>query len=91
MVADVSVMPYDLPVLKLSSAAGHLFMDKMYYDTVDKLQKMGVAWEYIQGWTGGYLGNPKREEQRISEAYLAGYQDGQNKNTKNAKAWKPKQ
>lgn len=48
----------------------------MYYETVDKLEKMGVDREYIQGWIGGYLGNPKREEQRLTEAYEAGYEDG---------------
>jgi len=48
----------------------------MYYETVDKLEKMGVDRDYIQGWIGGYLGNPKREEQRVTEAYEAGYQDG---------------
>lgn len=48
----------------------------MYYETVDKLEKMGVDKDYIQGWIGGYLGNPKREEQRVTEAYEAGYEDG---------------
>ena len=48
----------------------------MYYETVDKLEKMGVDKDYIQGWVGGYLGNPKREEQRLTEAYEAGYEDG---------------
>jgi hypothetical protein len=66
-------------------------MDKMYYETVGKLQKMGIDWEYIQGWVGGYLGNPRREEQRTSEAYAAGYEDGQNKNTANADNWKSTQ
>ncbi len=65
-------------------------MDKMYYETVDKLEKMGVDWEYVQGWMGGYLGNPKREEQRLTDAYNAGYEDGQNKNVNNAESWKPK-
>lgn len=48
----------------------------MYYETVDKLEKMGVDREYIQGWIGGYLRNPKREEQRLTEAYVVGYEDG---------------
>lgn len=64
-------------------------MDKMYYETVDKLE-MGIDWEYVQGWMGGYLRNPKREEQRLTDAYNAGYEDGQNKNVNNAKSWKPK-
>jgi len=48
----------------------------MYYETIDKLEKMGVDREYLQGWAGGFLGNPKREEQRVTEAYEAGYEDG---------------
>jgi hypothetical protein len=48
----------------------------MYYETVDKLEKMGVDREYIQGWIGGFLGNPKREEQRLTDAYEVGYEDG---------------
>ena len=62
--------------------------DNFYYETIDKLEKMNVEWEYIQGWIGGYLGNPEREEQRITEAYTAGYADGQNKEITQADAWK---
>jgi hypothetical protein len=63
-------------------------MDKMYYETIDKLEKAGVNNEYIQGWSGGYLANPKREEQRVTEAYAAGYEDGQSKATTNAEKYK---
>ena len=63
-------------------------MDKQYYETVDKLEKMGVARDYIQGWIGGYLDNPKREEQRLNEAYNAGYEDGQSKQMSNAEKFK---
>lgn len=63
-------------------------MDKTYYDTVDQLEKAGVSREYILGWMGGYLGNPDREEQRVTEAYTAGYEDAQNGNTDNADAHK---
>jgi hypothetical protein len=63
-------------------------MDKTYYDTVDQLEKMGVEREYIQGWVGGYLRNPKREEQRITDAYNAGYEDGNNRNIEHAPDWK---
>lgn len=62
----------------------------MYYKTIDELQTMDVDQEYIQGWAGGYLGNPKREEQRLTDAYNAGYEDGQSKNTSNAGSWKRK-
>ena len=63
-------------------------MDKFYYETIDNLEKMNIEREYIQGWIGGYLGNPVREEQRVTEAYTAGYTDGQNKETTQADAWK---
>ena len=63
-------------------------MDQMYYDTIDRLEKMGVDREYIQGWIGGFLGNPLREEQRITEAYTAGYEDGSEKEISNAQSWK---
>ena len=56
----------------------------MYYQTIDKLEKMGVDKEYIQGWVGGYLGNPQREEQRLTEAYEMGYKDGTNKEISSA-------
>ncbi|KAA3621099.1 MAG: hypothetical protein DWQ08_14575 [Proteobacteria bacterium] len=59
-------------------------MNTTYYETVDKLEKMGVDKEYIQGWIGGYFGNPQREEQRVTEAYTAGYEDGQNHKTESA-------
>lgn len=63
-------------------------MDKEYYETIDKLEKMGVDREYIQGWIGGYLENPKREEQRITEAYEAGYEDGAAKEINGAERFK---
>jgi hypothetical protein len=63
-------------------------MDKIYYETMDKLEKLGIDREYIQGWAGGYLGNPKREEQRLTDAYNAGYEDGQHKRIDNAQSWK---
>lgn len=62
-------------------------MDQTYYDTISKLEEMGADPEYIQGWIGGFLHNPKREEQRITEAYEAGYEDGENKNIDNAQNW----
>ncbi len=62
-------------------------MDKTYYETVDKMEKAGVDSEYINGWASGYLHNPKREEQRITDPYLAGYEDGWNKNTDHMQDW----
>ena len=63
-------------------------MNMGYYETIDKLEKMGVNPDYLQGWVGGFLGNPQREEQRVTEAYSAGYEDGQNKTIDSAADWK---
>lgn len=56
-------------------------MDQTYYDTVSQMEKDGINAEYMDGWMSGYLRNPKREEQRINDAYEAGYADGENKTT----------
>jgi len=58
-----------------------------YRDATNKMEQMGVDPEYILGWQAGYLGHPKREEQRITEAYEAGYTDGEEKNTSNFEKW----
>ncbi len=62
-------------------------MNKEYYDAVTKMEEMGVDPEYIQGWEGGYVHNPKREEQRLTEAYEAGYEDGRARTTENFDKW----
>lgn len=62
-------------------------MNKAYYEAVDKMEKMGVEPEYIVGWQGGYLLMPEREEQRVTEAYEAGYADGKEKNADNFEQW----
>jgi hypothetical protein len=62
-------------------------MNKLYYDAVTQMEQMGVDDEYIQGWQCGFLQNPKREEQRLTEAYEAGYADGEEKNTDNFGDW----
>ncbi len=62
-------------------------MNQTYYDMVTKMEAAGVDPEYIQGWQGGFLINPKREEQRLTEAYEAGYEDGAAKNMDNYKNW----
>ena len=28
-------------------------MNTVYYETIDKLEKMGVNPDYVQGWAGG--------------------------------------
>jgi len=58
---------------------------KIYHDHVDAMEKAKVDPEYVQGWQGGFLVNPKREEQRVTEAYEAGYDDGTARNMDNYK------
>ena len=62
-------------------------MDKTYYDTIENLENLSTDREYINGWISGFLRNPLREEQRITDAYSAGYADGKNKITENASNW----
>ena len=66
---------------------GDRTMNQFYYDAVTKMEQMGVDDEYIQGWQAGFLQNPKREEQRVTEAYEAGYADGEEKSTDNFDNW----
>jgi len=56
-----------------------------YHAHVDAMEKAGVDPEYIQGWQGGFLINPIREEQRLNDAYSAGYDDGTERNMDNYK------
>jgi len=62
-------------------------MNQTYYDAVTKMEQMGVDEEYIQGWQAGFLQNPKREEQRVTDAYDAGYTDGEEQTTENFSSW----
>ena len=62
-------------------------MNIEYYDAVKKMEEMGVDPEYIQGWQGGYVHNPEREEQRVTEAYSAGFEDGKERTQDNFSKW----
>ena len=62
-------------------------MNTEYYDACTKMEEMGVDAEYVQGWQGGYVNNPEREEQRVNEAYSAGFEDGQERTTENFGNW----
>ena len=64
-------------------------MSNVYYQTVTRMEKAGVDPEYIQGWQCGYFLNPKREEQRLTEAYQAGYEKGTEKEVAGYEAWIP--
>jgi hypothetical protein len=61
--------------------------NQLYRQTIVEMEKKNVDREYIQGWIGGFMGNPKREEQRVTEAYEQGYKDGENQNTSNYENW----
>lgn len=63
-------------------------MSNQYYDTIKRLEKMNVSRQYILGWASGYLGNPELEEQRITEAWQAGYEDGKSGSIGEAENWK---
>ena len=62
-------------------------MNQAYRDAISKMEEMNVQQEYLLGWQGGFLGHPLREEQRITEAYQAGYDDGREKSTDNFADW----
>jgi len=62
-------------------------MNQAYRDAVTKMEELEVNPEYLLGWQGGFLGHPKREEQRVTEAYEAGYEDGEEKSTENFSNW----
>jgi hypothetical protein len=63
-------------------------MDQTYYDFTTKMEKEGINTDYVQGWQSGYLLNPPREEQRKTDAYDAGYEDGKAHNMDNFSNWK---
>lgn len=58
-----------------------------YRDATNKMEQLGVDPEYILGWQGGYLGHPEREEQRVTDAYNAGFEDGQARSSENFANW----
>ena len=62
-------------------------MYQAYREATTKMETMGVDPDYVLGWQGGFLGHPKREQQRASDAYKAGYEDGQEKNTDKCAEW----
>lgn len=58
-----------------------------YYDAVTKMEEAGVDREFIQGWQSGYWLNPEREEQRVTDAYKAGYEKGLEKDPTGFEDW----
>lgn len=61
--------------------------NRLYRETIVEMEKKKVDKDYIQGWIGGFMGNPKREEQRVTEAYERGYEDGHNGETSKYDDW----
>ena len=62
-------------------------MNQQYYDATVKMEKAGVNAEFIEGWQSGYVKNPPREEQRLTEAYEAGYEMGKERELGDFSAW----
>ena len=62
-------------------------MNTTYYQIIDSMEKAGAERQYIDGWACGYLHNPPRGEQHVTEAYEAGYNDGLNGVNDGYKAW----
>jgi hypothetical protein len=62
-------------------------MNDEYRDITTKMEDAGTKLDYVVGWQTGYLGHPEREEQRVNDAYTAGYEDGQAKKTDGYSAW----
>lgn len=62
-------------------------MNQQYYDAVVAMEKAGTDPEFVQGWQNAYLINSEREEQRVTEAYEAGYEAGKEKDTEAYKEW----
>jgi len=58
-----------------------------YYNAIDRMEKATVQREYIQGWIAGYLQNPRREEQRITAAYEAGFAHGGDSDADSFSEW----
>jgi hypothetical protein len=58
-----------------------------YYDAITNMEKAGVDPEYISGWASAYYLNPKREEQRVNDAYNAGYEKGMEKDASGFESW----
>lgn len=65
-------------------------VNQEYRDATTKMEQTGVDADYVLGWQSGYLGHPKREEQRLTEAYEAGFEDGQAHNLNNFANWAKK-
>jgi hypothetical protein len=62
-------------------------MKQEYRDAITKMEALNVSPEFILGWQGGFLQHPMREEQRHTDAYKAGYEEGESGSTENFAEW----
>ncbi|MBX2838715.1 MAG: hypothetical protein KTR35_17785 [Gammaproteobacteria bacterium] len=63
-------------------------MDKsVYHSTLKAMHEAGVNTAYYHGWATGALDNPDLEEQRVTDAYTAGFEHGKSGNTEGYKDW----
>ena len=63
-------------------------MNQEYFAQVTELENMNADDQYILGWQEGYQDSPEVEEQRVTDAYQAGYEDGKNNNFDNVDKYK---
>ena len=59
----------------------------LYHATLKTMQEAGVMPQYSHGWATGALDNTPLEEQRVTDAYTAGFEDGQNAVLDGYKQW----
>ncbi len=59
----------------------------LYHATLKEMHEAGVVPQYSHGWASGALGNTPLEEQRVTDAYTAGYEDGQNAKVDGYRQW----
>jgi len=59
----------------------------LYHATLKTMHEAGVSKDYYHGWASGALGNTPLEEQRVTEGYTAGYDDGSSGDTEAYKKW----
>ena len=69
------------------NSRGELLMNETYRNAMKKWKNKMFKMSIFLVGKGGFLGHPPREEQRTTEAYDAGYEDGQ-ENLSNIGNWK---
>ncbi len=65
----------------------HRMNKSHYHSALRTMQEAGVSKDYQHGWATGALANPALEEQRVTDAYSAGYEDGTNDKTDAYSSW----